>query len=63
MRTYGTACPENTRSNLYAAKRPNMSTATLQETVFYCSRGCEMHIQHILHILYIAENKSAEYVK
>ena len=37
-----------------------MSTATLQETAFHRSRGCGMpvHIQHILHILYIAQNKS-----
>jgi hypothetical protein len=32
MLTHGTACPENTRSKLYAVNRPNMSTATLQET-------------------------------
>jgi hypothetical protein len=52
----GTACyslPEKTRSNLYAVKRHNMSTATLQETAFHRSRGCqpEWHILHILHIL------------
>jgi hypothetical protein len=49
----GTACyslPENTRSNLYAVKRHNMSTATLQETAFHRSRGCELRIQLILHI-------------
>ncbi len=41
---YLTACytlPEKTRSNLYAVKRHNMSTATLQETAFHRSRGCK----------------------
>ncbi len=59
-----TACyslPEKTRSNLYAVKRHNISTATLQETAFHRSRGCKpelhiLHIIHISHILHIAEN-------
>jgi hypothetical protein len=54
----GTACyalPEKTRSNLYAVKRHNMSTATLQETAFHRRRGWreEWHILHILYILHI----------
>ncbi len=60
----GTACyslPEKIRSDLYAVKRQNTSTATLQETAFHRSRGykSELHILHILHIShfpYIAEN-------
>ncbi len=30
-----------------------MSTATLQETAFHRSRGCELHILHIWHTLQI----------
>ena len=61
-----TACyslPEKFRSNLYAVKRHNMSTVTLQEPAFHRSRlgGCQLVIVsscqsewHILYILYIS---------
>ncbi len=62
----GTACyalPEKTRTNLYAVKRHNMSTATLQETAFHRGRGCqpERHILNILHISHIPFTCSMTY--
>jgi hypothetical protein len=53
----GTACfslPEKTRMCMQRnAPTCPLSTATLQETAFHRSRGCESHILHILHVLHI----------
>ncbi len=57
---HGTACsalPDETRVNVTAVARPNMSTAALDRRPAQRVRGSIhiLHIQHIWHILHIVE--------